>query len=109
MIDKNVRNLGLNCCVLVGSGYPSTVIKLSVDNLIRVIIYENSKSDMENADSVHDLCRSSEAPRSAGQQLVHLESSVDSNPATLLRFACDSSIARAGEPVDFPYDYRLNI
>ena len=99
----------MDCCVLVGSGYTSAVLKLSVDNLIRVITYENAKSGLDNLDPVHDLCRSPEALGSAAQQLKQFESSIDSDPSPILRLACDSSIARAGKLVIFACSYLLNV
>ncbi len=99
LMDKSVHSLGPNCCVLVGGGNPDIVLKISIDNLLHVIAHENAKSDMRDMETIFDLCRSNNHLGTAvlPAPIVNLGNS--RNPETFLRFACDASIARAGEHI----------
>ncbi len=96
LMDSNVSNLGPDCCVLVGGGSADTVLKISVANLLHAISCENSKSDMTDVATVHDLCRSNHSPGIATPQLTLLNAGDASEAASALRLACDPSVARAG-------------
>ncbi len=102
LMDSNVLNLGPDCCVLVGGGSADTVLKISVANLLHAISCENSKSDLTDVETVHDLCRSNHSPGTATPQLTLLNPGDASEAASALRLACDPSVARAGRILSIP-------
>jgi len=108
LMDKCVHSLGLDCSVLVGGGESDTVLRISVNNLLHAIKCENAKSALSSVDPVHDLCRCADFPGSPDTQPISLKSCVVSSTASILRFACDPSIAKAGK-VYFDYVDALNI
>ena len=109
LMDKCVHSLGLDCSVLVGGGESDTVLRISVNNLLHAIKCENAKSALSTVDPVHDLCRCTDFPGSPDtQKTISLKSCVVSSTASILRFACDPSIAKAGK-VYFDYADALNI
>jgi hypothetical protein len=120
LMDASVQNLGPTCSVIVGGGSPDTVLKISVEDLLYVLNIENGKSDMREIETVQDLCRSNHSACvdsgggcSGGDVAVvpqpcPVNSADSGSPASALRLACDSSIARAGEQL-FHVDKYLQI